>query len=582
MTKNSDAENRRPKKSKSLSVRTIRYTVLGCVLFGLIAELIGVSLYGTALSREYIQHAFDTASSVSNSVQRGADSVGLAQAVMEVYNSLTPEQRAQTGTPEYSAYYSHLDTSKGSAHDILIHMLGGYINSTDVSDVYLAMFDLENSALVYMVDPQEENQFQLGEWEPVEKREARKFLNWNGEGSLYDISNTESYGWLCTAGVPIRNAAGEICAFVLADVGIGAVIAGMAAFTLQITLALLAVTALIAWFMSRRIKKTVVTPINAIAEAAQAYVRDKREGATVTDRFGSLNIHSSDEMDNLCQIMADMERSLSEHEEQIIRISAEKERIGTELNMAKRIQASMLPHIFPPYPERKEFDLFASMDPARAVGGDFYDFFLIDNDHLCMIMADVSGKGVPGALFMMVSKVILQSCAMLNQTVGEILNKTNEALCSNNQVEMFVTVWLGVLEISTGKIIAANAGHEYPALYRKSGAFELLKDRHGFVIGGMPGTKYKEYEIQLQPGDKLFLYTDGVPEATNAAEELFGTARMLDALNEKPEAGAKDILTQVRRSVDAFVGDAEQFYDLTMLCLESKGTGEAPAEEQSV
>ena len=582
MTKNSDAGNRRPKKSKSLSVRTIRYTVLGCVLFGLIAELIGVSLYGTALSREYIQHAFDTAASVSNSVLRGADSVGLAQAVMEVYNSLTPEQRAQTGTPEYSAYYSHLDTSKGSTHDILIHMLGGYINSTDVSDVYMAMFDLENGALVYMVDPQEENQFQLGEWEPVEKREARKFLNWNGEGSLYDISNTESYGWLCTAGVPIRNAAGEICAFVLADVGIGAVIAGMAAFTLQITLALLAVTALIAWFMSRRIKKTVVTPINAIAEAAQAYVRDKREGATVTDRFGSLNIHSSDEMDNLCQTMADMERSLSEHEEQIIRISAEKERIGTELNMAKRIQASMLPHIFPPYPERKEFDLFASMDPARAVGGDFYDFFLIDNDHLCMIMADVSGKGVPGALFMMVSKVILQSCAMLNQTVGEILNKTNEALCSNNQVEMFVTVWLGVLEISTGKIIAANAGHEYPALYRKNGAFELLKDRHGFVIGGMPGTKYKEYEIQLQPGDKLFLYTDGVPEATSAAEELFGTARMLDALNETPEETPQNILAQVRRSVDAFVGDAEQFDDLTMLCLEYKGTGEAPAEEQSV
>ena len=579
MTKNSDAEKRRPKKSKSLSARTIRYTVLGCVLFGLIAELIGVSLYGTALSGEYIQHAFDTAASVSNSVQRGADSIGLAQAVMEVYNSLTPEQRAQTGTPEYSAYYSHLDTSKGSAHDILIHMLGGYINSTDVSDVYLAMFDLENGALVYMVDPQEENQFQLGEWEPVEKREARKFLNWNGEGSLYDISNTESYGWLCTAGVPIRNAAGEICAFVLADVGIGAVIAGMAAFTLQITLALLAVTALIAWFMSRRIKKTVVTPINAIAEAAQAYVRDKREGATVTDRFSSLNIHSSDEMDNLCMTMADMERSLSEHEEQIIRISAEKERIGTELNMAKRIQASMLPHIFPPYPDRKEFDLFASMDPARAVGGDFYDFFLIDSDHLCMIMADVSGKGVPGALFMMVSKVILQSCAMLNQTVGEILNKTNEALCSNNQVEMFVTVWLGVLEISTGKITAANAGHEYPALYRKNGAFELFKDRHGFVIGGMPGTKYKEYEIQLRPGDKLFLYTDGVPEATNAAEELFGTARMLDALNEKPEAGAEAILSQVRRAVDAFVGDAEQFDDLTMLCLEYKGTAkpEAPA-----
>lgn len=565
MTKNSDAEKRRPKKSKSLSARTIRYTVLGCVLFGLIAELIGVSLYGTALSGEYIQHAFDTAASVSNSVQRGADSIGLAQAVMEVYNSLTPEQRAQTGTPEYSAYYAHVDTSKGSAHDILIHMLGGYINSTDVSDVYLAMFDLENGALVYMVDPQEENQFQLGEWEPVEKREARKFLNWNGEGSLYDISNTESYGWLCTAGVPIRNAAGEICAFVLADVGIGAVIAGMAAFTLQITLALLAVTALIAWFMSRRIKKTVVTPINAIAEAAQAYVRDKREGATVTDRFGSLNIHSSDEMDNLCMTMADMERSLSEHEEQIIRISAEKERIGTELNMAKRIQASMLPHIFPPYPDRKEFDLFASMDPARAVGGDFYDFFLIDDDHLGLVMADVSGKGVPAALFMMMSKILVSNFAMMGGSPAKVLEQVNTQICKNNEEEMFVTVWFGVLEISTGKVTAANAGHEYPIVKKADGSFELFKDKHGFVIGGMEGMRYKDYEFTLEKGSTLFLYTDGVAEATNAANELFGTDRMLAALNAEPEAAPEKLLSNMKKAVDDFVGDAPQFDDLTML-----------------
>ena len=147
----------------------------------------------------------------------------------------------------------------------------------------------------------------------------------------------------------------------------------------------------------------------------------------------------------------------------------------------------MLPHIFPPFPNRKEFDLYASMDPAKEVGGDFYDFFLIDDDHLGIVMADVSGKGIPAALFMMVSKVILQSCAMLGRSAGEILTKTNEAICSNNQAGMFVTVWVGILEISTGKLTAANAGHEYPALRRANGSFELFRDKHGFVIGGMPG-----------------------------------------------------------------------------------------------
>jgi sigma-B regulation protein RsbU (phosphoserine phosphatase) len=269
--------------------------------------------------------------------------------------------------------------------------------------------------------------------------------------------------------------------------------------------------------------------------------------------------------------MADMEHSLSGYETEITRITAERERISTEMHMAARIQESMLPNTFPPYPEIPEFDIYATMSPAKEVGGDFYDFFLIDEDHLCMVMADVSGKGIPGALFMMISKVIVQSCAMLGLNAAEILNKTNEALCSNNKVEMFVTVWLGILEISTGKISAANAGHEYPALCRNGGAFELIKDQHGFVIGGMPGTKYEEYELQLQPGDKLFLYTDGVPEAADTDNQLFGTERLLEALNSKTDALPRDLLELVHKAVDAFAGEAEQFDDLTMMCLKYNG-----------
>jgi sigma-B regulation protein RsbU (phosphoserine phosphatase) len=210
------------------------------------------------------------------------------------------------------------------------------------------------------------------------------------------------------------------------------------------------------------------------------------------------------------------------------------------------------------------------MDPAREVGGDFYDFYLIDKDHLCMVIADVSGKGIPAALFMMASKIIIQSCAMLGRSAGEILTKTNEAICSNNKMEMFVTVWLGILELSTGKLTAANAGHEYPAI--KTGKkFELLKDRHGLVIGALDGIEYHEYELNLKPGDKMFLYTDGVAEATRGGKELFGTKRMLEALNLDAEADTVTLLRSVRRAVDGFVGTDEQFDDLTMLCFEYKG-----------
>ena len=252
------------------------------------------------------------------------------------------------------------------------------------------------------------------------------------------------------------------------------------------------------------------------------------------------------------------------YEEQKIQNS----RIETELNMATRIQADMLPNIYPAFPERRDFDIYATMAPAKEVGGDFYDFFLIDDDHLCMIMADVSGKGVPAALFMMASKIILANNAMMGKTPAQILTDANAAICSHNREEMFVTVWLGILEISTGKLTAANAGHEFPVIKHSGGEFELFKDKHGFVIGGMDGVKYKEYEIMLEPGSKLFLYTDGVPEATDNDGGMFTAERLVSSLNSIKDGGMVDIVKKVRADVDEFVKGAEQFDDITMLCLE--------------
>ena len=280
---------------------------------------------------------------------------------------------------------------------------------------------------------------------------------------------------------------------------------------------------------------------------------------------------TNDEIEILAESFAALSGKTREYIKQITEITAEKERIGTELALATRIQADMLPNIYPAFPERREFDIYATMTPAKEVGGDFYDFFLIDDDHLCLMIADVSGKGIPAALFMMASRIILASNAKLGKSPAEILAATNETICQNNREEMFVTVWLGILEISTGKLTAANAGHEYPVLMQSGGKFELVKDKHGFVIGGMDGMKYKEYELRLKPGSKLFVYTDGVPEATNAENELFGTERMLTALNENPNASPEDMLGNVRRAVDGFVRDAEQFDDLTMLGFEYKG-----------
>ena len=282
---------------------------------------------------------------------------------------------------------------------------------------------------------------------------------------------------------------------------------------------------------------------------------------------------TDDEIEILAESFASLSKKTRDYISQITRITAEKERIGTELSLATRIQADMLPGIFPAFPDRKEFDIYASMDPAKEVGGDFYDFFLVDQDHLCMVIADVSGKGIPAALFMMASKIILANNAMLGKSPARILSDTNAAICSNNREEMFVTAWLGILEISTGKLTAANAGHEYPAIQRPDGSFELFRDKHGLVIGAFDGVRYKEYEMQLEPGSRLFLYTDGVTEAMDTQGNLFGTERMLDALNRQGRAHPEQILRQVTEEINSFIGGAEQFDDLTMLCLEYKGKG---------
>ena len=325
------------------------------------------------------------------------------------------------------------------------------------------------------------------------------------------------------------------------------------------------ILSLICLFMVYRL---IISPLKSVQENIRNY-RETKDSETVIANLKEIN--SKNEIGDLKNDVIELAEEIDDYVDKIESISAEKHRIESELDMAKRIQLSMMPSVFPPYPDRNEFEIYASVEPAREVGGDFYDFFLIDKDHLCMVMADVSGKGVPAALFMMGSKIVIKNSAMLMNSPAKILTRANESICENNEQDMFLTVWLGILELSTGKLVAANAGHEYPALMRAGEKFEIIKSKHGFVIGGFEDAIYMDYELQLEPGDKLFLYTDGLPEATNGDNEMLGIDGMLDALNENCESHPEVILNGVKNAVDGFVKEAEQFDDLTMMCIEYKG-----------
>ena len=312
--------------------------------------------------------------------------------------------------------------------------------------------------------------------------------------------------------------------------------------------------------------KNVIHPINIIAQEANNFVSNGS-----IESFIFTKIKTDDEIEYLAHSVLKMQIDINNYITDIKKITGERERICAELDVAKNIQTSILPLIFPAFPERDEFEIYASMQPAKEVGGDFYDFFLTDDNHLVMVIADVSGKGVPAALFMMIAKTLIKTAAQTGISPKEILEKVNNQLYENNDEQMFVTVWIGKLNLTTGHMVCVNAGHEYPAIYHKNDKFNLLKDKHGFVVAGIKNAKYTEYELFLSPNDIIYVYSDGVAEATNRNNQLYGTERMVKGLNRCPYKKPRVLADYIKQDVDEFVGENEQFDDITMLCMRFKG-----------
>ena len=273
-------------------------------------------------------------------------------------------------------------------------------------------------------------------------------------------------------------------------------------------------------------------------------------------------LETGDEIQVLAESFAEMSGRIRKQVSEIKDLSVREGQTRAELNVATTIQNNMLPKSFPVLDDREDFDVYADMSTAKEVGGDFYDVFMIDKTHLAMVIGDVSGKGVPAALFMAISKALIRNRAMVGGRPGKILKDVNDQLCENNGVELFVTVWLGILDLSDGVLTESNAGHCCPILYRAGGEYEILKRHHDIVMGGISGLDYADDEIGLETGDILFVYTDGLTEARNPEQELYGTQRLLSTLNRAGAPAMEELIKEVRQDVGDFMGSEPPFDEI--------------------
>lgn len=555
-----------------------------------IAMVFGVSLILTAISitasyQIYSKMINDHYKSLAEDISKTAsavldkESVGnLTDMVMEQYRKACPSKTEapnfeQFSDEEQSAYDEAFDwITQTTEYKNVYQTLSDIRESNGIKSLYICYMDMDTKKAVYIIDASNPSDACTpGTCDNIESRNLESMKAGNYNFAPY-ITNYEKYGWLCSAASAIYSEDGAVIANAYVDISMTQVRAERHRFLVILFWVLMVATAIVAMTTAVSVTMTSVRTVNKLASAAESFVSElekKEKGVQQESAISKLEIHTGDEIENLARSIQKMEVDINQYIKNLAAITAEKERIGAELNVATQIQASMLPSIFPKFSNRAEFCISASMAPAKEVGGDFYDFFMVDDRHLAIVMADVSGKGVPAALFMVIGKTLIKDHTVPDRDLGEVFMKVNNMLCESNSENLFITAFEGVLDLVTGELTYVNAGHEMPFIYRGEN-FEVYKLRPGFVLAGMENMKYRTGVTTLKPGDKLFQYTDGVTEATNAEKELYGMDRLTQILNKNKEKTPEEILVAVRNDVDKFAGSALQFDDITMLCLEYK------------
>ena len=493
----------------------------------------------------------------------------LKQQYMEIANGIA-EYAALSMDPETLEQYLETKTAD-EAYNSTREQLQHTADAEDCSVIYVAKVhtDTKEREYIYNVVSKASgfSPYEIGFRDTVNDEFLKVYDSiLKGETQLHNFMYSRK-GYT-TSVYPVEDADSGVVAIVGVVKNMDLLTSAKNSYICQIILieALIAILSGVVWVVYMR--RRIVVPVQQLSEAALNMVEHLEDGNSP-----ELVVKHEDELRELADSFATMYREVGAYIAKLETVTAEKERIGAELDVAAKIQSSMLPCIFPAFPDRNEFDIYATMDPAKEVGGDFYDFFMVDADHLAFVVADVSGKGVPAALFMVIGKTLIKDHTGLHDDLGEVFTEVNNILCASNSEEMFITAFEGVLNLKTGELRYVNAGHEIPFLCRKGGVFEPFKVRAGFVLAGMQGIRYRAGSIQLEPGDKVFQYSDGIPEAINSEKAPYGMKRLESVLAKNSEKAPSELLPLVKADVDAFVGDADQFDDITMLCIEFKGNG---------
>lgn len=557
----------------SLKFKAIAVILLFTVILSMSIVLISCNTYTNSFKKQY----GSMATSISKSVTSVVDTEKVKMIADEVIKTYRSECDKNGGVPTklsddvQEGYYSAFDyITEMPEYKELLEILTKLREDNGAKSLYLGYTDVDTMKDLYLVDASAEEHCRPGTYDDVRLEHVEKIKAGDYEFPAF-ITNLPEYGWLCSASEPIKDDNGNIVGVALVDMSMNKIMSDRRDFLVS----LIFITALSALIISALVvyltNKFLIKPINILSDATSAFVSEKQEAVKAgMSQIAKINIKTGDEIEKLSEAIKKMETDLNKYIEELTVVTSEKERIGAELDIATHIQSSMLPCIFPAFPDRKEFDIYAQMIPAKEVGGDFYDFFMLDDSHIAIVMADVSGKGVPAALFMVIAKTLIKDHTEIDTDLGEVFTKVNNILCESNSEGLFVTAFEGVLDLTTGDFTFVNAGHEIPYIYKKESGFKPYKIKPGFVLAGMENMKYSSGKTKLEVGDKIFQYTDGVTEATNAEKELYGANRLSTILNKSSQKAPYEIIRDIKNDIDAFVGEADQFDDITMLCLEYK------------
>lgn len=543
-TKKNSVKFAKKSAKSNISFIIILGIILMLVLFGTMAQLLGYVQFSDEFAQEYTENAFRIANAAESYI---------------IPDYLDEYLEKHGNSSLYRQTYQDLTNLCNKVNARFIYVIQPDETYDNITFVFNAVNDdsgFEPYEIGY-VRPTTNDDYKL-KYQLLYEGLSDKAYVLRDRGFI----ETDSH---ITAMIPLKDNLGKVRGILCVQRQMDALTKARFSYMIKMLVVLLSLIIMATFLYDLFLKRYLIKPLRKITKETTRFASSQSKAVSkLTDK-----IKSNNEIGQLAASVDKMESETLTYIDNLTRVTAESQRIGTELAVAAGIQQGMLDAVAP---DRDDVSIYATMSPAKEVGGDFYDYFMIDNDHMGIVIADVSGKGVPASLFMAITKMMINDRTMIHKSPAKILEATNERICKNNKLDMFITVWLGILELSTGKILAANAGHEYPTVYRNGKGFELLKDKHGFVVGGMSGVHYKDYELTLKPGEALFLYTDGVPEATSADNELFGVERMTKALNVDPEGTPEEILANVQDAVDKFVDKAPQFDDLTMLCVRYRGS----------